>query len=651
MPRLRTYSLEEVLNFRVEDIQGPNFLDVKVKGWHKLTSEQREGCILKLRYRSPPFISAQLGLAYSTRNLVRHRAEIAQSTAVDASALEDRLNQVSRSRSATPILPPFDFNAPEFLEEHIRMEREAHEALLAENGCPCYPIELGFEVFDHPGQYGDIFEYWRGESAFDKQSRLMFTRQLARWMRFREYEQKSRRYFVFHSRFPEFQQNVLERRRRHGLDGDVQLLEKRDEQSKLDDWMEYQDYELRVYEGFEKDLKETQERLASRRKILAEAGLPAFEGIQELEFAKYYGLAMEYDGKEAKAEKKEKLAEGRLRLVEKKLKVAESDDLGETVERATWMGLFLKEVEYVQTQLDELQRLAEDAKRELKPYKEWFQARQIAWGGVRVEDWEEAQRMAAIECKSAEHKEQFQKLQELTTKSHHAGSARFRAKEEMEFAKEGYHNAQLDSFGETVKRTILIKLVQEEVRSAQTQLEQAREPREKITLQREVISALSSISVTKGKIKRHNVLLAWIEQQRREITSGHADSEKAGGQGRSKRANSRVLRGNPATGASRLNKSILGPVNPPKVSKTPRQPLYSGSNQAEHVDHCDMKYLLYDDPDTSSKGFTCYFEDEFGWSDIDDEVEEGYDQDQVRHPKYSQGQLEPKQEVLESVVY
>lgn len=68
-----------------------SFVDVKVKGWLKLTSEQREQCIMKLRYRSPQFISAQLALAHSARDLVRQRDEVAQSTTVNASELENRL--------------------------------------------------------------------------------------------------------------------------------------------------------------------------------------------------------------------------------------------------------------------------------------------------------------------------------------------------------------------------------------------------------------------------------------------------------------------------------------------------------------------------------------------------------------------------------
>ena len=154
----------------------------------------------------------------------------------------------------------------------------------------------------------------------------------------------------------------------------------------------------------------------------------------------------------------------------------------------------------------------------------------------------------------------------------------------MEFAEEGYNAARLDNLGETVERAVLIKMAQEEVRSAQTQLEEEKEATEKIELKRKVISGLSSISCIKGKMKRHDVLLKWIEQQRREIASGPAHTEEEGGQGRSKRASSRALRNYSVNEVSRLNKppktndrkrkqstarSILSPVDPAKVSKAP----------------------------------------------------------------------------------
>ena len=58
-----------------------------------------------------------------------------------------------------------------------------------------------------------------------------------------------------------------------------------------------------------------------------------------------------------------------------------------------------------------------------------------------------------------------------------------------------------------MERAVLIKMTQEEVRSAQTQFEEEREPTEKIELKGKVISGLSSISCMKGKMKQDNFLL------------------------------------------------------------------------------------------------------------------------------------------------
>jgi len=68
-----------------------SFVDVKVRGWLQLTTEQREECIMKLRYRYPPPQIGLAGPANSTRGLVRQRDEMAQSNAVDANELEKRL--------------------------------------------------------------------------------------------------------------------------------------------------------------------------------------------------------------------------------------------------------------------------------------------------------------------------------------------------------------------------------------------------------------------------------------------------------------------------------------------------------------------------------------------------------------------------------
>ena len=359
----------------------------------------------------------------------------------------------------------------------------------------------------------------------------------------------------------------------------MQLLEEPNQQSKLDDWMEYQDYELRTYERLEKDYNEAEARLVSRRKALAEAGLSAFEGIQELDFATDYGLSIEYSREKGKAKKKEELAERKLRLAETRLKATESSDLGEIVERVAWIRLFLKEVESAQMRLDELQRLAENARRDLEPFNRWLQTRHNKWD----EFSEEGKRLVRLEVESTEFQNRKKKRTELAKKEHESCSKRFRAEEEVEFAEEVLKAAQSDDIRETIERAALINVVQEEVRSAQTQFEEAKESTEKIVLKGKVLGALSSMSLTAREMKRHNVLLEWIEQQRQEIVSGYADTEIESGQGRSKRASSRMLRNHPATEPSRLNKtpkansrkrrqsttrSILSPIDPAKVSKT-----------------------------------------------------------------------------------
>ncbi len=98
----------------------------------------------------------------------------------------------------------------------------------------------------------------------------------------------------------------------------------------------------------------------------------------------------------------------------------------------------------------------------------------------------------------------------------------------MEFAEEGYDVARMDDFGATVERVALAKVIQGEARSAQIQFEGAREFAEKIKLERKVMNAPSSIPLARGKMERHDILLVWIEQQRRKIASGHATTVQEG---------------------------------------------------------------------------------------------------------------------------
>ncbi|KAL8650292.1 MAG: hypothetical protein Q9210_003911 [Variospora velana] len=482
---------------------------------------------------------------------------------------------VERSRSATPYDPnPWKHPDPE------GDEKEAHEALVKDNGRPCYPIELGFDIFDNPGQYKEILEYWQEGKSSD---RRVFLSQLREWEYMRENKRRVRRWYIRRNRFHEYQESVLEQRRKHGLDGDPQLCENMAEQSKVDDWMEYQHYVLGEYESMEKNLEKYQEELASERKALADLGYSAFEEIEGLEHGKYYGMALEWSEKEGKAERKKELAERKLRMAKERSEAAQLEELGERIERDRWIGWFKKEVESQRTRLDELQRLADEAKCDVKPYNQWLDAIHKArdekgWD----EDTDEGRRLIELEINSAEYRTRYDKRRELQKRAYEADHARFCTGEEVEFAEELLEAARTEDLPLTVERAALIKRTQKEVRFAEFHVEEEKESTKVLDLKRRVLDDLRSVRSVKGRMKRCNVKLDWTERQRRELAGDSASTGGASGPRRSIRVSSGAHRSPrtretssidyPAKKRARpqkslMAKSILSPVDPARVSK------------------------------------------------------------------------------------
>lgn len=66
--------------------------------------------------------------------------------------------------------------------------------------------------------------------------------------------------------FNEFVDKVCERQRRHKVGGDVHLQFDVEQQSRLENWMEFQDYHLQLHEGFEKKRDELKKKLDDARK-------------------------------------------------------------------------------------------------------------------------------------------------------------------------------------------------------------------------------------------------------------------------------------------------------------------------------------------------------------------------------------------------
>ena len=456
--------------------------------------------------------------------------------------------------------------------------------MIKDNGRPCYPIELGFDIFDNE-QYKDILEYWQRERS---SGRLIFSAQLDEWKEFRRCQQRDRRIYVPRNWFHKFEEFLREGRRKYGLDGDSHLREEVTEQSKLDDWMEYQYYKLREYERFEERLQKVQEKLVFRRKALAEEGFSAFEEIEGLEFGKFFGMNLEWGDKEGEAKEKEQLAERKLRMVKTRSKAAQSEELGEKVERDRWIEWFVKEVESQRTTVDELQRVADKARRDVKPYEQWLKAKESELRATDSEHrWsDEVQRLFELEARTMEYRAKAHKRDELRKRAVEARSAHFCAEKELELAKELLEAARTEDLAPNVERAALIRRTQKEVRFAEFHVEEEKESRRVLNLKWGVLDNLYSISKLKGMMKRHNILLDWVEQQRRELIGNDANAEGESGSRRSKRVGSRAhpsLRAINASGVDHAAKkrirpqkplrakSILDPVDPAKVTKTPKQ--------------------------------------------------------------------------------
>lgn len=103
---------------------------------------------------------------------------------------------------------------------------------------------------DVPISYSNIVSYWLSFGT----GGVVLRTQLRDWKDFRIF-QKRIRHFYRNKSFGTFVNNVIQRRQKHELDGEVHLLRDVAQQHQIDDWMEFQDYHLQRLERFEKELE------------------------------------------------------------------------------------------------------------------------------------------------------------------------------------------------------------------------------------------------------------------------------------------------------------------------------------------------------------------------------------------------------------
>lgn len=121
---------------------------------------------------------------------------------------------------------------------------------LVETGLPpCYPSKLEDGLQNVPEHYKAIVSYWISQSH---QHDVIFRAQLSDWRRFRSYQRRIRHYYR-QKPFSEFLDTVRKRRDKHNLGGNVHLRFNVRQQSRLENWTEFQDYHLQKHEGLEKE--------------------------------------------------------------------------------------------------------------------------------------------------------------------------------------------------------------------------------------------------------------------------------------------------------------------------------------------------------------------------------------------------------------
>jgi hypothetical protein len=76
--------------------------------------------------------------------------------------------------------------------------------------------------------------------------------QLSDWENFCKYQRDVRRYYLRRKTFVAFNEKVRERRRRHGLEGDASLDPDPETQTPLQNWTEFQNFHLELYESLER---------------------------------------------------------------------------------------------------------------------------------------------------------------------------------------------------------------------------------------------------------------------------------------------------------------------------------------------------------------------------------------------------------------
>lgn len=108
----------------------------------------------------------------------------------------------------------------------------------------------------------------------------MLCAQLSGWQEFRASQTRTRRHYRTRL-FSELIDEISERRRRHKVGGEVRLLLDPKQQSRLENWMEFQNYHLKRFEQFEKKWDDLRKELDDAVKKVEDTDTAGYERAAE----------------------------------------------------------------------------------------------------------------------------------------------------------------------------------------------------------------------------------------------------------------------------------------------------------------------------------------------------------------------------------
>ena len=162
-------------------------------------------------------------------------------------------------------------------------------ASLEDEGCrPCYPSHVDILQPNPPREYEKGISSWK---AFSPQRDLPLASQLDDWRKFRS-AQASTRHRYGRRHFAKFVQRVRDRRQRHGLDDEVNLLLYYEQQSRLQNWIEYQHLHLYRLEEHAKEREEALMTLQDYEEKSKDQGHPDYQRASEIVKSLQYRLTV-----------------------------------------------------------------------------------------------------------------------------------------------------------------------------------------------------------------------------------------------------------------------------------------------------------------------------------------------------------------------